>query len=135
MKNANEGRPACDVAFLEMLAAHNAGNEVGEASATLRQILAAVQLTGKRGQVSMTLDIIPASQNQRNRVDLIVEVKSKIPKLKPPGQIFYVDDDFNLMRDDPMQTKLPLRIAGEQEPAVPFKKVNQKSGKSKIKKI
>lgn len=83
----------------------------------------------------MTLDIIPASQNQRNRVDLIVEVKSKIPKLKPPGQIFYVDDDFNLMRDDPMQTKLPLRIAGEQEPAVPFKKVNQKSGKSKIKKI
>lgn len=50
MKNANEGMPACDVAFLEMLAAHNAGNEVGEASATLRQILAAVQLTGKRGR-------------------------------------------------------------------------------------
>jgi hypothetical protein len=124
-KKTDEAQPAVDKSFLDTLLQHNRGNSLNKAAAGLRQVIAATQVTAKPGEVHLIIKVIPASQNNAHRVDFITRVKTKIPELDEPGSIFYVDDDFNLVREDPNQATLPLKTVAD-EAEKPLKKVDAK---------
>ena len=51
----SESAPAIDRAFLNIIEAHKNGRVITDISAALKQVTAAVQLTGKGGSVTLTM--------------------------------------------------------------------------------
>lgn len=119
----NEAAPAIDRAAMNILEAHKNGRIITDLSAALKQVTAAVQLTGKGGSVTLTMKINPASKGDASTLVFLPKVKSVIPESEVPGSIFYADADFNLVREDPNQAKLDLKEAPEAPAAKPLKEV------------
>lgn len=115
--NQNEASPAIDRTFLNVLSCHRGGQIVTDTSAALKQLTAAVQQTGKGGEVVLRMKLKPASAG--NSATLVFEPKIKvtIPETLPAGSIFYADNDFNLVREDPKQIKMELKEAQPAQPA------------------
>ena len=105
-KSNSEAAPAMDRTFLNVLEQHRQGDFVSDISAAIKQVTAAVQLTGKGGCVTLKMNMKPATYG--NAIVFEPIVKTTIPETKPAGSIFYADEDFNLVREDPNQKKLPL---------------------------
>ena len=98
---------------------------VSELSGALKQVTAAVQATNKGGTVTLTMKIQPASKGDASTLVFLPRVKAVLPQVEAPGSIFYADDDFNLVREDPNQIKMDLKVVSEDEPApVNLKKIN-----------
>lgn len=92
-------RPFADV-FREM----NKGRTHNEMSLALQDLVAAVLDTGKAGTLTLTLKISSAKSH-----DMVVvedDVKVKKPQARA-ASLFYVDDQFNVRREDPNQDALP----------------------------
>ena len=125
MKNNrnNESAPAIDRAALSILENHKNGRIITDISAALKQVTAAVQLTGKGGSVTLTMKINPASKGDASTLVFLPKVKTSIPESEVPGSIFYADSDFNLVREDPNQAKLDLKEAPAAPAAQPLKEV------------
>ena len=126
MKKTNsESSPAIDRAFLNIIEAHKNGRVITDISAALKQVTAAVQLTGKGGSVTLTMKVAPASKGDAGTLVFLPKVKATIPEAEVPGSIFYADEDFNLVREDPNQAALDLKVAAPEAPASaqPLKKV------------
>lgn len=115
-KAANECAPSVDRAFLNIITAHKNGVVISDISTALKQVTAAVQLTGKGGKVTLTMNIQPASKGDAGTLVFLPTVKTTVPAAEAPGSIFYADADFNLVREDPNQTRLDLKVV---EPEVP----------------
>lgn len=124
----SECAPSVDRAFLNIIEAHKQGRIISDVSAALKQVTAAVQLTGKGGSVSLTMKIAPASKGDAGTLVFLPKVKTSVPEAEIPGSIFYADEDFNLVREDPNQKMMDLKVA-EPAPAVatPLKKVGAES--------
>lgn len=124
-KTNADAAPAIDRAFLKFLEQHNAGDAISEISAAMKQVTAATQQTGRAGRVSIELALKPAGAGSRNTLGWAVRVTPHAPKCDLPVSIWYVDEDFNLVRDDPKQSKLDLRIVEDkgQQPVEPLRKV------------
>ena len=104
----NECAPATDMAFVNIIKAHKAGTAITALSTALKQLTAAVQLTSKPGSVTLVMKIAPASKGDASTVVFLAKVKAQIPEPDAPGSIFYADEDFNLVREDPNQTEMQL---------------------------
>ena len=125
MKKTNdEAGPAIDRAFLNIIGAHKNGSVISDVSAAMKQVTAAVQLTGKPGTVSLVMSIAPASRGDAGTLVFLPKVKTKVPETDAPASIFYADADFNLVREDPNQASLPLKTVAEPK-AAPLKTVAQ----------
>lgn len=124
-KAANECAPSVDGAFLNIIAAHKNGAVISDVSTALKQVTAAVQLTGKGGKVTLTMNIQPASKGDVGTLVFLPKVKATVPEAEAPGSIFYADADFNLVRDDPNQARLNLKVMEPAQPAAatPLKKI------------
>lgn len=122
MNRNSESKPPVDPAFLHLMESHRQGDFVSDISAAIRQVTAAVGLTGKAGKVVLTLNLKPAT----NGAAVVFEpvVKTVVPETKPAGSIFYVDDDFNLVREDPAQKKLDLKEVEPGKPASGLREVD-----------
>jgi len=122
----SESTPSVDRACLQILEAHKQGRLLTDISVALKQVTAAVQLTGKGGTVTVTMKIAPASKGDVGTLVFLPRVKAQVPETEIPGSIFYADADFNLVRDDPNQTRLDLKVAAPEVPASaqPLKKVS-----------
>ena len=70
------------------------------------------------------MNMKPTSAGQEAAFVLEPEVKFSEPKMKPAGSIFYCDDDFNLVRENPRQKKLDLREVEPVKPASDLKEVD-----------
>ncbi|MEN6533338.1 MAG: hypothetical protein ABFD89_06725 [Bryobacteraceae bacterium] len=127
-KSNTESAPAVDRAFLNIIAAHRGGNIITEVSAAMKQVTAAVQLTGKGGSVTLTMDISPASKGDAGTLVFLPKVKANVPEAEAVGSIFYADADFNLVREDPNQQRLDLKVVEPRKAAggTPLKKVEAK---------
>lgn len=119
----NESAPAIDRAALNILEAHKNGRIITDLSAALKQVTAAVQLTHKGGSVTLTMKVTPASKGDASTLIFLPKVKVSVPEAETPGSIFYADEDFNLVREDPNQTRLDLKEAPEAPAAKPLKEV------------
>jgi hypothetical protein len=99
--------------FADVLRELDKGRLHAELSAQLQDVIAAVVDTRKPGSVSVTLKVSP------DRADGMVRVAAgrtaKVPQ-RDRESLFYVTDDHNLSRDNPIQPTLPLQVAGAMTP-------------------
>lgn len=102
------------------------GDLVTDLSLELHDLVAAVRGTGKRGTLTLSLTIRPASAGDVNLLMLEDDIKVTLPKASKAATVLYATDDNVLQRKDPRQPELTgLRspatvtpIAQEREPAV-----------------
>lgn len=92
------------------------GATVAEFAAALQALNAAVREVGKGGQVTLTINVTPASKGATEVVMVQSRVKSKLPEATRRQTVFYLDDNNQLVRNDPKQQTLPLRIVDIEQP-------------------
>ncbi len=110
--------------FQETILQINNGATVAELSKALTDVVAAVRSTGKSGAVSLKLSVRPAS---KGNVDVLIvesQVNSKLPEPDRGVTIFYATDTNLLVRSDPRQQKLPLRVVELDQSPRELKEVN-----------
>jgi hypothetical protein len=92
--------------FSEWLSEQRRGATHTELSEVLNTVTAAVIEHNKIGEITLKVKIKPGGDGM---VIVEDEIKSKIPEPGRAANIYFVDDDANLQREDPRQTRLPLR--------------------------
>ena len=96
--------------FQETIVQINNGAAVQELSDALRKVVAAVRETGKSGAITLTLKVAPASKGNVDVLLVESQVKTKLPEPERGMTIFYATDNNLLVRNDPKQQMLPLRV-------------------------
>lgn len=100
--------------FTEFLTGHDGGSGDAEAARQLRELAAAVGITGKKGTVTVTVMLEPMSSN--GALVASVAVTSKVPQEPPPAGIYFADSRGNLHADDPGQPGLELETVPAEIP-------------------
>lgn len=81
------------------------GYALHEASKRLDEAVRAVRATGKKGSVTLTIDIIPDKTDDRI-IKMQPNVKYKIPDKGFSEGIFFVGPDGRITKEDPAQLEL-----------------------------
>lgn len=102
--------------FQETILQINNGAAVGELSEALRDVVAAVRATGKTGALTLTLKVLPASKGATDVLMVESHVKTRLPERERGMTVFYATDDNLLLRNDPKQQMLPLRVVDIEAP-------------------
>lgn len=90
--------------FAVFLQEHKRGALAGELAATLQEVVAAVIEHGKKGSVTLKLDVAPSKDGMT--VFVTDDVKKSVPKADRGGSIMFPDAKGNLHRSDPNQMRL-----------------------------
>lgn len=93
--------------LLEVIAAQRKGRCVVEAQEALQSLVKEVVATGKKGRITLTLDLEPMSDET---IVVRDDVSVKIPKPSKHGSTFYPAEDGSLSREDPLQRELPTIV-------------------------
>lgn len=96
--------------FQETILQINSGAAVTELSEALARVVAAVRATGKSGSITLVLKVAPASKGSADVLLVESQVKTKLPERDRGMTIFYATEDNKLVRNDPRQQTLPLRV-------------------------
>lgn len=107
--NEPVAKPAVDGGFLATLQNHEGGDCLSDLSEELRKVTEAVLLTGKPGSLALKLTIRPASASSV-AVVMEDEITTKLPKVHKRASIHFVDEAFNLLRDNPKQLSMDLKV-------------------------
>ena len=75
-----------------------------ELTDALVELVAAVQTTGKAGELRLTVKVRPSDQHV-TQVIVTDDVEVKAPKPTRPISLFFVDEAHNLTREDPFQQR------------------------------
>jgi hypothetical protein len=102
--------------FQETILQVNNGAAVAELSEKLGAVVAAVRDTGKAGAVTLTIKVAPASKNTPDVFLVTADVKAKVPERERGSTIFYGTENNLLVRNDPKQQMLPLRVVDIEQP-------------------
>lgn len=86
--------------------------ELGEA---LAEVVNAVMSTGKKGTVTMKLDVSPQNIGQ-GTIRVAHDIKKTIPKEKREGGIMFAMPSGKLTPNDPSQKSLDLTVVTEDKP-------------------
>lgn len=121
----SDAAPAPDRRILDILQAHDDGSIITELSSALKQLNAAVQQTGKGGAINLEIKMTPAGKGTRSTLGITMSVKTKLPEPEPYTSIFYTDGDYNLVRDDPNQKRLPFKEVVADKPTATLKDPTQ----------
>lgn len=84
--------------FLASVERVDGGAMIESADDALRQVVSAVRRTGKKGKVSLTLDVSP---NGEKGLEVTGTVKAAAPQLAFGKSFFFADDEGNLTRRPP----------------------------------
>jgi hypothetical protein len=95
--------------FADFLQELDDGAVHAEMSSSLRDLIEAVNTTGKTGTLTLTIKAKPAGRNAFGNLIVTHEVKVKEPDNDRPESVWFVTPDGNLSRDNPAQQRLPLR--------------------------
>ena len=96
--------------FQETILQINNGAALAELSDELAKVVAAVRHTGKTGSLTLTLKVAPASKGSAEVLMVESAVKTRLPVPDRGMTVFYATDDNRLVRNDPRQQTLPLRV-------------------------
>jgi hypothetical protein len=93
------------------LAGHLGGRTAELLSAEFHELLDAVKVHGKKGQLVITLVVDPPA-NGVDSAPLPIGVESalKAPKPSATKSLYFLDNDGNPVRDDPRQTALDINF-------------------------
>lgn len=86
------------------------GAAVEEATNALSDVVRAVDETGKKGAVTIVVNVVPAPHGGPEK-QIIVEVKSKKPIASIAPAVFFSDQDGDLHRADPTQEDMKFAPA------------------------
>lgn len=86
--------------FVEWLESYKKGETDTELTHELRQLIEAVQETGKPGTLTLILKV---SRKGERQVNVLEDIKVKTPVHSRAETIYFVDQHLNLVRDDPKQ--------------------------------
>lgn len=100
----------------EILLQMNNGATVTELAEALEKAVAAVRATGKSAAITLALKLSPASKGITAVLTVESQVKTKLPEPDRGITIFYATDDNKLVRNDPKQSMLPLRVVEFEQP-------------------
>lgn len=80
----------------------------GELSDALAELVSAVQSTQKKGSLTLTIQVVPNKDGVT--VTVSDKLKAVLPEVDRGAAIFFIQGEGNLVRRDPRQTELPLRV-------------------------
>jgi hypothetical protein len=106
-KQIEPDAPPRDAAFSQILSGHSSGTKLDEIGAALREATEAATLVGKPAKVIIELTV---SNTAQNALAVTIKVKSKLPEVPETAAIFFADENYNLVRNDPRQVELALRV-------------------------
>lgn len=92
--------------FLAFLQEHRSGELHDELSERLNELTRAVQGVGKKGTLTLVIEVRPAGRSH-DQVFVVDDVKAKLPEPDRAESIMYVDGAGNLSRSNPLQAELP----------------------------
>lgn len=90
--------------IIETLSAQRKGRAIIEAQTKLQDLVKRIVETGKKGSLTIKLEIMPPSDGALAIKDTITP---KMPEAEKSVSLFYADDDGSLHREDPKQPSLP----------------------------
>ena len=97
--------------FADVVRELSSGTTYEDITANLSEIVDAVVLHRKTGELTVKLTVRP---NGENSVRMIADIKAKVPQAPRAETIFFAAAGGLLTREDPRQTKLPLREVVEE---------------------
>lgn len=86
------------------------GRPVEEATQALADVVRAVDDTGKRGSVTITLEVVPSKHGGPEKT-LVCKIKTTKPNADIAPAIFFSDSDGDLHRVDPNQNEMKFEEA------------------------
>jgi hypothetical protein len=89
-----------DATFVAAFTGIDHGAVSGEADSGLAELVQAVRETGRKGKVTVVLEVRPYKGNDIN-VEVAAAVTVALPKAEPRAGLFFVSGDGHLTRDDP----------------------------------
>jgi hypothetical protein len=98
----HDTEPAKVRPFADFLREAARGRSHDELSEGLRDLVARVEDTGKKGSITYTVVVEPL-KGDNQALSVYDEIRLKLPEHDRPGSIFYADNDHNLVRHDPRQ--------------------------------
>lgn len=104
--------PATAGNFLALMQGKTDGVTLPELDAELAKLVTAVQETGRKGTLTYKLTVLPNAK-VGVRIEDAVDVKE--PKAVKGVSFFWVGAGGALLRNDPRQTELPLRVVADSE--------------------
>jgi|SRR3972149_1099267 len=91
------------------------GAVLDEFAVKLNEVTKAVQDTGKKGSITLTIDVRRMT-SETIAVIVTDTIKVKVPERDRSGSIMFVTEDNNLQAEHPKQRKLDLKIADTPAP-------------------
>jgi hypothetical protein len=88
--------------FADWLREQASGSTHEELSQALRDVIAKVRDTGKKGSLTFTVNV-STLKDDNNVLVVTDEIKTKLPEHDRSGSIFWADKAGNLTRSDPRQ--------------------------------
>jgi len=102
--------------FIDTLRSVERGRLLNELTEIQNEVVSAVQLTGKQGEITVTFKYKQEAEGQL-RIDS--SYKHKAPKPPRGGTMFFTTPEGNLLDHDPDQPQLPLQAVPDETPATP----------------
>ena len=101
--------------FADVLRDLGRGQVIDEAAVMLQDIVNAVRERGKKGRLTLTVEVAPMKGDAAALV-VSAQATAKAPASEPTSAIFYADQPGNLLREDPRQEKFTFReLAGRDD--------------------
>ncbi len=97
-----------NVPFTQHLIYLNKGTLNDELTECLGEVVKAVRDTGKKGSVSVTLNV-SSVKGSEDQVSITSTVKHLVPQLDRPATIMFSTADGDLLRDDPDRVQMTLK--------------------------
>jgi hypothetical protein len=94
--------------FADVLRDLGKGMVADEASVALTDLVQQVQAHGKKGRVTLHVEVEPF-KGSVGMLLVSARVDSRLPQADPVTAVFFPDDHGNLHRNDPRQGELPIR--------------------------
>jgi hypothetical protein len=100
--------------FSQWLATQRGGALEAELTALLASLVLAVRETGKAGEMTLKVQVKPATPGNQEQFFVADVVTSKIPEPdKPVSLFFFNEENLSLTRNDPRQQELPLQVLSQ----------------------
>lgn len=107
--------------FSQQLAYINKGTLDAELTEALAEVIKAVRETGKKGAVTLTLNCSMLNTRDENTMKVTPKVSRTIPELDRADTIMFSTADGDLLRDDPAQVQMDLKVIEQAPQAAPIK--------------
>lgn len=98
------GAPEEVVQFSKWLAEHRGGDLDDELGDAIAQVTGAVLATGKKGSVTLKINITSKGRS----LMVVDDVTTSIPEADREAAIYFAAPEGHLVRDDPKQQKMPI---------------------------